>query len=102
MAYIGLEAGAHLLEGLILVAEEGEGRRIAVFCLVAGMEIRHFIARPVKNDEILVIGARCRGCKSACQVRMQASGVCGWFPLFCAPVSRAFCSQVESLGVAQM
>ena len=30
MAEVGLEAGAQLLEGLVLVAEEGEGRRVAV------------------------------------------------------------------------
>ncbi len=52
MRDVGLEAGPHLLEGLVLVAEEGEGRLGAVFGGVGGMQQRIFIARPVEHDEV--------------------------------------------------
>src|SRR4051812_10752634 len=56
MRQISLEAGADLLEGLVLVAEEGEGRLVAVLFGVFRMEVWRLVARPVENDEVLVLG----------------------------------------------
>ena len=57
MRDVGLEAGPHLLEGLVLVAEEGEGRLGAMFGGVGGMQQRILVAGPVEHDEI---AAACR------------------------------------------
>ena len=38
MTEIGLEAGTDLFEGLVLVAEEGECRRVAVLGDIVGVE----------------------------------------------------------------
>ena len=57
---IGLEAGAQLLERLVLVAEEGEGRRVAVLLDVFRMEVRGLVAGPVEDGQVLVRGDRAR------------------------------------------
>src|SRR3546814_15649677 len=41
---VGLEAGAQLLESLLLIAEEGEGRRVAVLVGIALVERGVFVA----------------------------------------------------------
>ena len=72
MRKVGLEAGADLLERLVLVAEEGEGRRLAVLGDVARMELRRLVARPVEDDEFAVLGGgdrRSRTEQRGCQAR---------------------------------
>ena len=56
MGKVGLEAGADLLEGFVLVAEEGEGRRLAVLGDIARVEVGVFVAGPVEHDQVLVFG----------------------------------------------
>src|SRR3546814_12970544 len=46
---VGLEAGAPLLESLLLIAEEGEGRRVAVLVGIALVERGVFVAGPVDH-----------------------------------------------------
>ena len=52
MRDIGLEARPHLLEGFVLVAEEGEGRLGAVFGGIGGMQQRVLVTGPVEHHEI--------------------------------------------------
>ncbi len=51
MGDIRLEAGAQLLEGLLLVAEEGEVRRAAVLFRIGGVEGGVLVARPVEHRQ---------------------------------------------------
>src|SRR3546814_14452204 len=55
---VGLEAGAQLLESLLLIAEEGEGRRVAVLVGIALVERGVFVAGPVEHGNLRI---RCRG-----------------------------------------
>jgi len=97
VAEIGLEAGTHLLERFVLVAEEGEGRRIAVLFGIFRVEGRILVARPVEDNQVLVLGdcqggRRCRQpagqrqrqCQSACQALHRVV-----LPCPCVPVMRS-------------
>src|SRR3546814_1276441 len=50
---VGLEAGAQLLESLLLIAEEGEGRRVAVLVGIALVERGVFVARSEEHTSEL-------------------------------------------------
>ena len=58
MRGVGPEARAQLLERFLLVAEEGEGRTLAVFVDIGLVEGRILVAGPVEDDEFGVVGPR--------------------------------------------